>query len=461
MQELQANIKNVDVDPHLRRRPLRAPEGQEAPDEVHPGRRGALPGRLQGQGRLPLRPARHRQRHRLQHARSSPPPRRRGPGRTCSIRSGRASSSRRIPATAASSPPTCWPSCTSTAGTTSSSSPRTSPCSSSRPSIPRGVVASGERPVAVNGGDYTSTRSRRRATRSRSSSRRRACRSSSRRAPSPASRRIPNAARLFTDFIFSREIQQVLADSEGLYTGHPDVKYPADKPKLCDSSSSRWIRRSWRSATRRSRRASWSSSERRACRQPAGDAGRRVWHRAPWRAFGAGLDRARGSTARCRCWSAAALVLLILAAAGLARLHERERRAAASPSPTTRACSATRRCRRRSGTRVVLAFWSGLVVARHRRADGLAHRPHRPARASAVIRSLVHGVVRDAALPRRLRVGDARRPQRRATSTSSTGASPAPTDPLVNIFTMPGLIFVVAHLHLPLRLHHDRQHARR
>jgi iron(III) transport system substrate-binding protein len=44
----------------------------------------------------------------------------------------------------------------------------------------------------------------------------------------------PNAARLFTDFIFSREIQQVLADTEGLYTGHPEVKYPADRPKLGD-----------------------------------------------------------------------------------------------------------------------------------------------------------------------------------------------------------------------------------
>jgi iron(III) transport system substrate-binding protein len=44
----------------------------------------------------------------------------------------------------------------------------------------------------------------------------------------------PNAARLFTDFTFGREVQQVLADSEGLYTGHPDVTYPADKPKLGD-----------------------------------------------------------------------------------------------------------------------------------------------------------------------------------------------------------------------------------
>jgi ABC-type glycerol-3-phosphate transport system substrate-binding protein len=36
------------------------------------------------------------------------------------------------------------------------------------------------------------------------------------------------------DFTFSREIQQVMADSEGLYTGHPEVKYPTDKPKLSE-----------------------------------------------------------------------------------------------------------------------------------------------------------------------------------------------------------------------------------
>jgi iron(III) transport system substrate-binding protein len=42
----------------------------------------------------------------------------------------------------------------------------------------------------------------------------------------------PAAARLFTDFIFTKEIQQILADSEGLYVAHPDVTYPADRPKL-------------------------------------------------------------------------------------------------------------------------------------------------------------------------------------------------------------------------------------
>jgi iron(III) transport system substrate-binding protein len=99
---------------------------------------------------------------------------------------------------------------------------------------PAGVVASGERPVAVNGGDYTFYQSKKQGN------------------PveivypkegvplvvSPSAIASfaphPNAARLFTDFGFTREVQQVMADSEGLYTGHPDVKYPADKPKLTD-----------------------------------------------------------------------------------------------------------------------------------------------------------------------------------------------------------------------------------
>ena len=41
-------------------------------------------------------------------------------------------------------------------------------------------------------------------------------------------------SRDFTDFGFTREVQQVMADSEGLYTGHPEVTYPSDKPKLTD-----------------------------------------------------------------------------------------------------------------------------------------------------------------------------------------------------------------------------------
>jgi iron(III) transport system substrate-binding protein len=99
---------------------------------------------------------------------------------------------------------------------------------------PSGVVASGERPVAVNGGEYTFYQSKKQGN------------------PveivypkegvplvvSPSAITSfaphPQAARLFTDFSFTREVQQVMADSEGLYTGHPEVKYPADKPKLTD-----------------------------------------------------------------------------------------------------------------------------------------------------------------------------------------------------------------------------------
>ena len=99
---------------------------------------------------------------------------------------------------------------------------------------PSGVVASGERPIAVDGGDYTFYQIKKKGN------------------PveivfpkegvplvvSPSAITSfaphPNAARLFTDFIFSRELQQVLADSEGLYTGHPGVKYRGDQPKLSD-----------------------------------------------------------------------------------------------------------------------------------------------------------------------------------------------------------------------------------
>jgi iron(III) transport system substrate-binding protein len=99
---------------------------------------------------------------------------------------------------------------------------------------PSGVVASGERAVAVNGGEYTFYQTKKKGN------------------PieivypkegvplvvSPTAIMSfaphPNAAKLFTDFTFSREVQQVMADSEGLYTGHPEVKYPADKPKLSE-----------------------------------------------------------------------------------------------------------------------------------------------------------------------------------------------------------------------------------
>jgi iron(III) transport system substrate-binding protein len=99
---------------------------------------------------------------------------------------------------------------------------------------PATVTASGERLVAVNGGDYYAYQLKKQGS------------------PidmvypkegvplvvSPTAIAAfaphPNAAKLFTDFTFTREIQQVLADSEGLYTGHPDVKYPPDRPKLSE-----------------------------------------------------------------------------------------------------------------------------------------------------------------------------------------------------------------------------------
>lgn len=99
---------------------------------------------------------------------------------------------------------------------------------------PSGVVASGERPVAVDGGDYTFYQAKKKGN------------------PveivypkegvplvvSPSAITSfaphPNAAKLFTDFIFSRDVQQMLADTEGLYSGHPQVTYPADKPRMSD-----------------------------------------------------------------------------------------------------------------------------------------------------------------------------------------------------------------------------------
>ena len=99
---------------------------------------------------------------------------------------------------------------------------------------PAQVVASGERPITVNGAEYFFYQTKKKGN------------------PieivypkegvplivSPSAITSfaphPNAAKLFTDFTFTKEVQQVLADSEGLYTGHPEVTYPADKPKLSE-----------------------------------------------------------------------------------------------------------------------------------------------------------------------------------------------------------------------------------
>ncbi|MBI2369047.1 MAG: extracellular solute-binding protein [Deltaproteobacteria bacterium] len=99
---------------------------------------------------------------------------------------------------------------------------------------PAQVVASGERPVAADGAEYFLYSQRKKGnplaivypaegvplvispT------------AIARDAPHPA------AARLFTDFIFTKAVQQLMADREGLYVPHPEVTYPADKPKLKD-----------------------------------------------------------------------------------------------------------------------------------------------------------------------------------------------------------------------------------
>jgi iron(III) transport system substrate-binding protein len=99
---------------------------------------------------------------------------------------------------------------------------------------PAGVVASGERVVAANGGEYTFYQIKKKGNPVEIVYPKEGVPLVVSPTAITAFAPHPNAARLFTDFTFGREVQQVLADSEGLYTGHPDVTYPADKPKLGD-----------------------------------------------------------------------------------------------------------------------------------------------------------------------------------------------------------------------------------
>ena len=99
---------------------------------------------------------------------------------------------------------------------------------------PSGVVASGERPVAVNGGDYSFYQAKKKGNPVEIVFPKEGVPLVVSPTAIAAFAPHPNAAKLFTDFIFSRAIQQVMADSEGLYTGHPDVTYPADQPKLSE-----------------------------------------------------------------------------------------------------------------------------------------------------------------------------------------------------------------------------------
>ena len=99
---------------------------------------------------------------------------------------------------------------------------------------PSGVVASGERPVAVNGGDYTFYQAKKKGNPVEIVYPKEGVPLVVSPTAIAAFAPHPNAARLFTDFSFTKEVQQAMADSEGLYTGHPQVTYPPDKPKLND-----------------------------------------------------------------------------------------------------------------------------------------------------------------------------------------------------------------------------------
>lgn len=99
---------------------------------------------------------------------------------------------------------------------------------------PAGVVASGERPIGVNGSEYFYYKTKKQGNPIRIVYPKEGVPlvvspvAIAKNAPHP------NAAKLFVEFVFSKESQQLLADREGLYTGHPEVTYPADKPKLKD-----------------------------------------------------------------------------------------------------------------------------------------------------------------------------------------------------------------------------------
>jgi len=99
---------------------------------------------------------------------------------------------------------------------------------------PAGVVASGERPVGVNGAEYFYYKTQKQGNPIKIVYPKEGVPLVVSPVAIAKDAPHPNAAKLFTEFIFAKESQQLLADREGLYTGHPEVTYPADKPKLKD-----------------------------------------------------------------------------------------------------------------------------------------------------------------------------------------------------------------------------------
>jgi iron(III) transport system substrate-binding protein len=99
---------------------------------------------------------------------------------------------------------------------------------------PAGVVASGERPVGVNGAEYFYYKTLKQGNPIKIIYPKEGIPLVVSPVAIAKDAPHPNAAKLFIEFIFAKESQQLLADKEGLYTGHPEVTYPADKPKLKD-----------------------------------------------------------------------------------------------------------------------------------------------------------------------------------------------------------------------------------
>ncbi|MGE5304282.1 MAG: ABC transporter substrate-binding protein [Alphaproteobacteria bacterium] len=99
---------------------------------------------------------------------------------------------------------------------------------------PAGVVASGERPIGADGAEYFYYKTQKQGNPIKIVYPKEGIPLVV--SPVAIAKDAPhaNAAKLFTEFIFAKESQQLLADREGLYTGHPEVTYPADKPKLKD-----------------------------------------------------------------------------------------------------------------------------------------------------------------------------------------------------------------------------------
>jgi iron(III) transport system substrate-binding protein len=97
---------------------------------------------------------------------------------------------------------------------------------------PAGIVASGERPVGVNGAEYFYYKTLKEGNPIKMIYPKEGVPLIVSPVAIAKDAPHPNAAKLFTEYIFSKEMQQLLADKEGLYTGHPDVTYPSDKPKL-------------------------------------------------------------------------------------------------------------------------------------------------------------------------------------------------------------------------------------